>query len=82
MRLIRANYSFLFFNILAESNAMTSYVLIIGFHHKLGTTVEYVYPELETGLDLPPQWSYIPPTALPDGAHNFERGLSFLLSNI
>ncbi|VDK20666.1 unnamed protein product [Taenia asiatica] len=56
---------------------MSSYVLVIGFHHKKGTSVEYVYPELETGLDLPPAWTCIPPTALPDGAHNFDRDSIF-----
>ncbi|KAM7537662.1 hypothetical protein Aperf_G00000059999 [Anoplocephala perfoliata] len=56
---------------------MSSYVLVIGFHHKKGTSVEYVYPELETGLDLPPAWVYIPPTALPDGAHNYDKDYIF-----
>ncbi|KAL5109830.1 hypothetical protein TcWFU_001596 [Taenia crassiceps] len=58
-------------------DAMSSYVLVIGFHHKKGTSVEYVYPELDTGLDLPPAWTCIPPTALPDGAHNFDRDIIF-----
>lgn len=62
------------FFLLTVTNAMSSYVLVIGFHHKKGTSVEYVYPELATGLDLPPAWTCIPPTALPDGAHNFDRG--------
>ncbi|VDM30200.1 unnamed protein product [Hydatigera taeniaeformis] len=56
---------------------MSSYVLVIGFHHKKGTSVEYVYPELETGIDLPSAWACIPPTALPDGAHNFDRDSIF-----
>lgn len=56
---------------------MSSYVLVIGFHHKKGTSVEYVYPELKTGLDLPPSWAYIPSTALPDGAHNYDKGLFY-----
>lgn len=60
---------------------MSSYVLVVGFHHKKGTSLEYVYPELETGLDLPPAWNFIPPTALPDGAHNFDRGLSQLYTH-
>ncbi|VDL54339.1 unnamed protein product [Hymenolepis diminuta] len=59
------------------SNAMSSYVLVVGFHHKKGTSVEYVYPELETGLDLPPAWNFIPPIALPDGAHNFDKDYIF-----
>ncbi|VDO10095.1 unnamed protein product [Rodentolepis nana] len=56
---------------------MSSYVLVVGFHHKKGTSVEYVYPELETGLDLPPAWNFIPPIALPDGAHNFGKDYIF-----
>ncbi|VUZ53879.1 unnamed protein product [Hymenolepis diminuta] len=56
---------------------MSSYVLVVGFHHKKGTSVEYVYPELETGLDLPPAWNFIPPIALPDGAHNFDKDYIF-----
>nr|CDS33639.1 late secretory pathway protein avl9 [Hymenolepis microstoma] len=56
---------------------MSSYVLVVGFHHKKGTSVEYVYPELETGLDLPPAWNFIPSIALPDGAHNFGKDYIF-----
>lgn len=62
------------------------HVMVIGFHHKKGSQVDYCYPPLplpaaadgspsdssETDeLPLPAAWKSLPTLALPDGAHNF-----------
>lgn len=46
--------------------------------------VEYCYPPLVSNItritddNLPPQWRHISSLALPDGAHNYEKGRNFL----
>lgn len=62
------------------------HVMVIGFHHKKGSQVDFCYPPLacaQTGvqtnasdlspdeLPLPVSWKSLPTLALPDGAHNF-----------
>jgi hypothetical protein len=57
------------------------YIMVIGFHHKKGCQLEFVYPE--TNLikkqdpnkselyTLPKKWRHLPSLALPDGSHNY-----------
>jgi len=56
--------------------------MVIGFHHKLGCQLEFVYPNSgvikkssdTTGGDLytlPKNWAHLPSLALPDGSHNY-----------
>lgn len=58
-------------------------ILVVGFHHKKGSTVEFIHPHpKQRGLDnladsLPTLWKFLPYTALPDGCHNFEEGHVF-----
>lgn len=58
------------------------YIMVIGFHHKLGCQLEFVYPEnklikrnaIATDSDLytlPKRWAHLPSLALPDGSHNY-----------
>lgn len=43
------------------------HILVIGFHHKRGCTVEFSYPPLDSTekSDCPKQWKYLPTLALP-----------------
>lgn len=58
------------------------YIMVIGFHHKKGCQLEFVYPEtnLIKKQDsnnkselyvLPKKWRHLPSLALPDGSHNY-----------
>ncbi len=59
------------------------YIMVIGFHHKLGCQLEFVYPSngiikkssntAESGdlYTLPKKWAHLPSLALPDGSHNY-----------
>ena len=60
------------------------HILVVGFHHQKGSTVEFAYPPLQKreGPDhvtqslsssLPPEWRHLPHLALPDGSHNYEK---------
>jgi len=59
------------------------HVLVVGFHHKKGCTVEYAYPPLTDPQaepewpELPSQWKNLPSLALPDGSHNFEEDTAY-----
>jgi hypothetical protein len=61
------------------------YLIVIGFHHKKGCQVEFVYPsderiqKIHSPTDsssdlyvLPKKWKHLPSLALPDGSHNYE----------
>ncbi|KAL5275565.1 AVL9 family protein [Megaselia abdita] len=56
-------------------------ILVIGFHHKKGSIVEFSYPPLIQGSEgkneCPSGWKYLPTLALPDGAHNFSEDSVF-----
>jgi hypothetical protein len=59
--------------------------MVVGFHHKKGCQVEFVYPETnlirkltdkqaENSIELyslPKKWRHLPSLALPDGSHNY-----------
>lgn len=67
------------------------HVMVVGFHHQKGSTLEYVYPALQGADDhvtqsltslLPPEWRHLPHLALPDGSHNYENdSVYFTLSS-
>ena len=59
------------------------HILVVGFHHQKGATVEFSHPPLQslksasasesiTNL-LPAEWRCLPYLALPDGCHNYEE---------
>ena len=57
------------------------HVLIVGFHHQKGSTIEYCHPRLgipssEQSLtsSLPSPWKPLLHIALPDGCHNYDEG--------
>ncbi|KAB7503200.1 Late secretory pathway protein AVL9-like protein [Armadillidium nasatum] len=56
-----------------ENESIALHVLVIGFHHKKGMQVEYVYPPFDSeNGELPDKWKHLPSLCLPDGAHNHE----------
>ena len=67
---------------LAYSDTPILQVLVIGFHHQKGSTIEFALPPLNRflfssstdPLSLPPQWKPLPHIALPDGCHNYTEG--------
>ena len=68
----------------AHSEAIILHILVIGFHHQKGSTVEFAYPPLVGSSatqsftsSLPPVWSRLPHLALPDGCHNYEEDSVF-----
>ena len=66
-------------------NCPIIYIMVVGFHHKKGCQVEFVYPETnlvkkltdkqaENSIELyslPKKWRHLPSLALPDGSHNY-----------
>eukprot|EP00794_Sanderia_malayensis_P008897 gene8897-9848_t len=56
------------------------HILVVGFHHQLGSEVQFVYPEFpfkNAEKSLPIPWKPLLHLALPDGAHNFEDDYVF-----
>ena len=68
---------------LEERGPAILHILVVGFHHQKGSTVEFFYPPLgsqDTGhvtqsltSSLPPEWRHLPHLALPDGCHNYVK---------
>ena len=68
-----------------DSEAGILHILVVGFHHQKGSTVEFVYPPLRQQeqepdhviqsltSSLPAEWRHLPHLALPDGSHNYEK---------
>ena len=64
-----------------EQEKSILHIMVIGFHHQKGSTVEFTFPPL--GSDhvthqsltsiLPSEWRQLPHLALPDGSHNYEN---------
>ncbi|CAH3175904.1 unnamed protein product [Porites evermanni] len=54
------------------------HIIVIGFHHKRGSEVEFSFPPLGNSHStlLPSEWQFLPFLALPDGAHNCEQDTS------
>lgn len=63
------------------------HILVVGFHHQKGCTVEYAYPPFSPcgtppsslTSQLPSEWRHLPHLALPDGCHNYEEDSSFFV---
>lgn len=64
-----------------EDKPAVLHIMVVGFHHQKGSTVEFAFPPLK-GSDhvtqsltsnLPPEWRHLPHLALPDGSHNYEK---------
>ena len=69
---------------MSETTPSVIHILVVGFHHQKGATVEFCYPPLSTRCKksvetesitnlLPTEWRYLPYLALPDGCHNYEE---------
>jgi hypothetical protein len=69
---------------MSERIPSIAHILVVGFHHQKGATVEFSYPPLHTsdGEDveqqsitnlLPAEWRFLPYLALPDGCHNYDE---------
>ena len=64
-----------------ESRPAVLHIMVVGFHHQKGSTIEFTYPPLQTSghatqsltSTLPPEWRHLPHLALPDGSHNYEK---------
>merc|ERR1712048_1296248 len=60
--------------------AVVKLVLVVGFHHKKGAQIEYVYPDNVYTIDqVNKKYKNLPHLALPDGAHNFDEETTYLL---
>ena len=65
----------------SASGPAVLHVMVVGFHHQKGSTIEFTYPPLQTSghvtqslmSTLPPEWRHLPHLALPDGSHNYEN---------
>ena len=56
------------------------YILVIGFDHKIGSIIEYIYPEPVHGdVNEEVQWS-LTFLGLPDGAHSVTSDYSFFIT--
>lgn len=67
------------------------YIMVIGFHHKLGCQLEFCYPNNKLILKnsssgcsgdidlytLPKKWAHLPSLALPDGSHNYNSDYAY-----
>lgn len=69
---------------MSERIPSIAHILVVGFHHQKGATVEFSYPPLQEADDnhaeqqsftnlLPSEWRCLPYLALPDGCHNYEE---------
>lgn len=69
-----------------EETVSVFHILVVGFHHQKGCTVEYIHPPLTSSTkdssltnQLPPEWRHLPHLALPDGCHNYEEDASYFI---
>ena len=68
---------------MSERIPSIAHILVVGFHHQKGATVEFSYPPLQAAGEsaeqrsitnlLPAEWKCLPYLALPDGCHNYEE---------
>ena len=66
---------------------VTAYVHVCKRLCGLCEQVEYSYPPVIEGNpvdshELPQEWKHLPSLALPDGAHNYQKGTVFLCTYI
>lgn len=61
------------------------FILMVGFHHKVGSQIEFIYPPLSEDTEqlLSVEFlKHIPLVALPDGSHLTEAGyVNFILKD-
>ena len=60
------------------------YVVVVGFHHQVGSQIEYLYPQKQSDTEeLTSEFlGLLPSLALPDGSHITEAGyVYFILRN-
>jgi hypothetical protein len=63
-----------------QNSGVVKLVLVVGFHHKKGAQIEYVYPDnIYTESELLAKYKNLPHLCLPDGAHNFNEETTYLL---
>ena len=62
-----------------SNSGIVKLVLVVGFHHKKGAQIEYVYPETYSISEISQKYKNLPHLALPDGAHNFNEETTYLL---
>ena len=71
-----------------DSTAPILHIIVVGFHHQKGCSLEYVYPPFASGgssstssltNQLPSEWRHLPYLALPDGCHNYDEDASFFV---
>jgi len=58
------------------------FVVIIGFHHSIGSQVEYIYPPISEDKDVNLSAEFLrllPMLALPDGSHITDAGYAYFL---
>ena len=63
------------------------HILVVGFHHQKGCSLEYVYPPFAACVSpassltsqLPKEWRHLPHLALPEGCHNYDEDTSFFV---
>ena len=70
---------------MTEAPPCIYHILVVGFHHQKGATVEFSHPPLQIATQqaskehnsitslLPREWRCLPYLALPDGCHNYEE---------
>ena len=63
----------------SNNSGIVKLVLVVGFHHKKGAQIEYVYPETYSIPEISQKYKNLPHLALPDGAHNFNEETTYLL---
>jgi hypothetical protein len=58
------------------------YVVVVGFHHQVGSQIEYLYPQKQSEELTSEFIGLLPSLALPDGSHITEAGyVYFILRN-
>ena len=66
----------------AAPGQTVNWVMVVGFHHKIGSQIEYMYPSIEsdTAQELSPRiLELIPFLALPDASHIVTSDYSFFI---
>jgi len=61
---------------------MMDFVVIVGFHHSVGSQVEYIYPPVNEDKEENLSGEFlrlIPLMALPDGSHITEAGYVYFI---
>ncbi len=72
-----------------RGTASILHVLVVGFHHQKGCSLEYVYPPFSSSQasspgssltsQLPSEWRHLPYLALPDGCHHYDEEVSYFV---